>query len=146
MMVIFWHKYGILLTEYLSHGSMINASYYTSIVDRLCCVIVEKRRGKVGDEVSLLHVNAPVHKCNIFQTVIRKADFVELNHHVYFPDITPFDYYLLSNLKKFLRDKNFSRDDETIDTVEDYLNKLDLEYFCKGIESLHDCWQRVIAA
>ena len=29
----------------------------------------------------------------------------------------PSDYYLSSKLKKFLRGKNFSRDNETIDTV-----------------------------
>ena len=85
----------------------------------LHCAILEKRDGKV---VLLLHGNVFVHKCNI---AIRKTGFVELNPPVYSPDIAPSDSYLLSNSKKFVRDKNFSRDDETIDTVEDYLNKLD---------------------
>ena len=62
---------------------------------------------------------------NIVQAVIRKAGFAELNHPTYSADIAASDYYLCSNLKKFLRGKNFSRDDETIDTVEDYLNNLD---------------------
>ena len=51
--------------------------------------------------------------------------FVELNYRAYSPDIAPSDYYLFSNLKTFLRDRNFSHDDEIIDTVEDYLNNLD---------------------
>ena len=145
-MVIFWDNYGILLTEYLSRGTRIGGSYYAPIIERLHCVIVEKHHGKVSDEVLLLHDNTPVHKCNIVQAAIRKAGFVELNHPVYSPGIGSSDYYLFSKLKKFLRGKNFSRDDETIDTVKDYLNKLDWQFFCKGIDSLHDRWQRVVAS
>ena len=70
----------------------------------------------------LLHGDVSIHKCNI---AIRKGGFIDLNHPVYSSDITLSDSYLFSNLKKFLYDKNFSPDDETIDTVEDYLNKLD---------------------
>ena len=124
-MVIFWDKWGILLTEYLPDGTTISGPYYASIIKRLHCTIVEKRRGKVSDGVLLLHDNASVHKCNIVQVANRKAGFVELNNSVYSPDIAPSDYYLLSSLKKFLRGKNFSCDDETIDTIETYLNQLD---------------------
>ena len=125
MMVIFWDKYGILLTEYLPGGTMISGSYYASILEQLHCAILEKRRGKVSRGVLLLHDNAPVHRCNIVQAAVRKAGFVELNHPAYSPDTALSDYYVFSNLKEFLRGKNFSCDDETIDIVEDCLDKLD---------------------
>ena len=83
---------------------------------------MEKRDGKV---VLLVDGNDLVDKCNIVQATIRKAGFIELNHTAYSPDIVPSSYYPFSNLKKFLGGKNFSRDDETIDTVEDCLDKLD---------------------
>ena len=67
----------------------------------------------------------PFHKCNIVQGIIRKIDFVELNDPVYSPDIAPYDYYLFSNLNKFLRGKKFSHNDETIDTADNYLNNFD---------------------
>ena len=85
-----------------------------------------------GHRVLLLHDNAPVHKCNVVHAAIGKAGFVELNTPVYSPDIAPSDYYLFSNLNKFLRGKDFSRDDERIDTVEDYLNNLDSEFFVRN--------------
>ena len=124
-MVIFWDKWGILLTEYLPDGTTISGPYYASIIKRLHCTIVEKRRDKVSDGVLLLHDSASVHKCNIVQVANRKAGFVGLNNSVYSPDIALSDYYLLSSLKKFLRGKNFSCDDETIDTIKTYLNQLD---------------------
>ena len=119
-MVISWDKYGILLSEYLPGGPTISGLYYASNIERLCCTILEKRSGKVSDGVLLLHDNDSVDKCNIVQATIRKTDFVELNDLAYAPDIAPSDYYLFSNLKEFL-----CGDDETIDTVEDYLNNLE---------------------
>ena len=77
---------------------------------------------------------------------IRQVDFTELNHCTYSPDIAPSDYHLFSNLKKFLRLKNFSSDDEGVTTVEDYLTNLNPEFFDSGIRSLHDRWQRVVAS
>ena len=49
---------------------------------------MEKRRDKVSDGVLLLDDNAPVDKCNIVQTAIRKVGFIELNNPVYSPDMT----------------------------------------------------------
>ena len=68
---------------------------------------------------------APFTSVNIISAAIQKAGFVELNPCAYSPDLAPSDYYLFLNLKTFLHWKNFSCDDETIDTVEDYLNNLD---------------------
>ena len=124
-MVIFWDKYGIMVIEYLPRGTTISDPYYASFIERLRCAIVEKRRDKISDGVLLLYENPPVHKCNIVQTTIGKAGFVELNHPAYPPDIALSAYYLFSNLKKFVCGNKFSRDDETIDAVENYLNELD---------------------
>ena len=121
MMIIFWNKDGVLLTECLPRGSTINGLCYASIIGRLRSVIVEKGCGKVSHRVLLLHDNAPIDKCDIVQAAIRQAGFTELNHPTYFPDIALTNYHLFSNLKKFLRLKNFSSDDEAVTTVEDYL-------------------------
>ena len=94
----------------------------------------------------LLRNNTPIHKCNIIQAAIRQAGFIKLNHLIYSPDIARSDYHLFSKLKKFVRLKNFSSDDEVVTTVEDYLTDLNSELFCKGIQSLHDRWQRVVAS
>ena len=82
----------------------------------------------------------------IVPAAIRQVDFIELNHLAYSLDFAPTNYHLLSNLKKFLRLKNFSYDDEAVTAVEDYLTDLNSEIFCKSIQSLHDRWQRVVAS
>jgi histone-lysine N-methyltransferase SETMAR len=146
MMIVFWDKDGVLLTDYLPRGITINGPYYASMIERLRSAILEKRRGKVSRGVLLLHDNASVHKSKVVQAVIRQSAFIELNHPAYSPDIAPSDYHLFSNLKKFLRGKNFNSDDEAITVVEDYLTDLHSDFFCKGIQSLRDRWQRVVAS
>ena len=145
-MIIFWDKDGVLLTEYLPRGTTINGPYYASIMERLHSVIVEKGRGKVSHGVLLLHDKAPIHKCKIVQAAIRQAGFIDLNHQAYSSDITPSDYHLFSSLKKFVRGKNFSSDDEAVTTVEEYLTNFNSEFFCKGMQSSHDRWQRSVAS
>ena len=129
MMIIFWDKDGVLLTEYLPRGTTINDPCYTSIIERLRSVIVKKGRSKVSRGVLLLHDNAPIDKYKIVHATIRQAGFIELNHLVYSPNITPSNYHLFSNLKKFLRLKNFSSDDEAAINVENYLTDLNSAFF-----------------
>ena len=126
MMIIFWYKGGVLLTEYLPRGTTINGLCYTSIIERLHSVIVEKGSAKVSRGMLLLHDNAPIHKCDIVQAAIRQAGFIELNHPAYSPDIAPSDYPLFPNLK-FLRLKNFSSVGEAVTIAEDYLTDLNSE-------------------
>ena len=83
----------------------------------------------------LFHDNVPIDKCNIVQAAIRQVGFIELNQQAYSLDIAPTNYYPLSNLKKFLRDKKLSSDDEAVTIVEDYLTDLNSEFFfCKGLQ------------
>ena len=92
MMMIFWDRDGVLLTEYLPRGTTVNDPCYASIIERLRSVIVEKGRGKVSREVLLLHRNVPIH---MFTPAIRQVGFIELNHLAYSPDIAPTDYHSL---------------------------------------------------
>ena len=117
MMMISWDKDGVLLTKYLPRETTTNGLYYASIIERLRSVIVEKGCGKFNRGVLLLHKNAPIDKGNIVQVAIRQTGFIELNHPAYSPDIAPTNYYPLSNLKKFLRLKNFSANDEAVTTI-----------------------------
>ena len=71
MMISFWDKDGVLLTEYLPRGATINDPYYAATIERLHSVILEKGSSKVSRGVLLLHDTAPIHKCNIVQAAVR---------------------------------------------------------------------------
>ena len=77
----------------------------------------------------LFQGNAPVHKSNITQAAIQYTDLTELNHPAYSSDIAPRDYHPFSNLKDFLRSRNFDTDDEAIMIMNHYLENHDSDYF-----------------
>ena len=107
MMIVFWDKADVLLTEYLPRETTIKGPHYTSIIERLHSVIVERGRGKVSHGVLLLHGSAFIDKCKIVQAAIRQAGFIELNHLVYSPDIALTNYHPLSNLKEICSFEEF---------------------------------------
>ena len=109
MPVISWNEDGVLLTDYLTGGNPMDGSYYASFIEplNLHATILAKRHRKNNHEVLILHDNASVHRSNVVQAAIRKANFGEVNHPACSPNLAPSDYYLLRNLKAFLRGKNF---------------------------------------
>ena len=84
------------------------------LMKQLRTAIKEKRRGKLGQGVLLLHDNAPVHKSRIAQAAIRECKFEQLNHPPYSPDLAPSDYYLFRNLKSHLRGTRFPDNDDDL--------------------------------
>ena len=110
-MTIFWYCESILLFDFLPRGTTINDPYYASILHQLHSPIREKQREKLMRGMLLLHDNASVHKSNIIQTAVQYIAFTELDHPAHSSDIAPSDYYLLLNVKNFLRSRNFQSDE-----------------------------------
>lgn len=136
MATVFWDSKGILLIEYTKKGETINATSYATTLRNLREAIKEKRRGKLTSGVLLLHDNAPVHTARIAKAAVQECGFVEINHPPYSPDLAPSDYYLFPNLKKELRGKHFSDDDELKAAINAHFEEKSEEYFFQGLEKL----------
>ena len=70
----------------------------------------------------LLHDNAPVHMSAKSQAAIRQCGFQQLNHP---PDLAPSDYFLFRVMKKFLRGKRISSDEEVKEAVTTWFEEQD---------------------
>jgi len=95
---IFWDQDGILLSDYLTKGKIINAEYYSSLLGQLKGILKKKRRGKVTKGVLFLHDNAPAHRTFASQKKLSYLGFQCLDHPPYSPDLVPSDYHLFSGL------------------------------------------------
>jgi histone-lysine N-methyltransferase SETMAR len=144
MMSIFWDKDGILLTDYLPRGHTVNGAYYAGLIQKLRVAVKEKRRGKLTRGILLLHDNAPPHKSNVAQAAIHDAKFTELNHPAYSPDVAPSDYFLFANLKRHLRGKQYSTNEQLIASVEQFFCDKDVSFFYDALKTLRSRWQRVL--
>lgn len=135
---VFWDKDGIILIDYLEQGRTITGAYYTELLTKLRKKIVEKRRGKLARGVLFLQDNAPAHKSLIALQKIDEIGFELVDHPPYSPDLAPSDYYLFPKLKKHLKGKRFSTNDEAICAVEEWFADQDKDFFLNGLELLYE--------
>jgi len=144
MASVFWDEEGILLIDYLDHGSTITGTYYANLIGRLVEAIKEKRRGKMRRGVLFLHDNAPSHKSHVATAAIGKAKFELLKHPPYSPDLAPSDYYLFPKLKEYLRGKKFEGDDDVIQAASDWFEGQDKDFYATGIRKLEKRWRKCV--
>jgi len=67
---------------------------------------------------------------------IRDLGFELLEHPSYSPDLAPSDYHLFPQLKKSLKGRKFSSNEEGIKAVEVWFAQQEETFFLKGLETL----------
>jgi len=60
------------------------------------------------------------------------------------PDLAPLDYFLFRVMKKFLRGKLFSSDEEVKEAVMTCFEEQSKDFFSRGIKSLQQKWAKCI--
>jgi transposase len=110
-------------------GQTINAEFYSSLLVQLKDILKEKRRDKVQEGVLFLHDNAPFHQAIANQKKLAYLGFQFLDHPHYSPDLAPSDYHLFSGLKKQLKSRHFSSEEEIIAAAETCLYRQTSEFF-----------------
>ena len=132
---IFWDQDGIFLIDYLPKGQTINAEYYLSLQVQLKDNLKEKRRGKVTKGVLFLHDNTPVLRALATQKKLAYLSFQCLHHPPYSPNLAPSAYHLFPGLKKQLKGRHFSSDEEVIAATETWLDG-QISIFLSGLQKL----------
>lgn len=144
MASVFWDSKGILLIDYLQTGKTITGEYYSCLLDQLNSNICERRPSLAKKKIIFLQDNAPAHKSVIAMAKLKDLHFELLEHPPYSPDLAPSDFHLFPNLKRFLRGKRFSSNEEAIATVNNYFDGLPENHFRDGINKLADRWNKCI--
>ena len=117
MATVFWDWEGIILIYYKEKWRNITGEYHLSILNQLKEAIKEKCRGKLAKGVLLLQDNAPVHKSTVGMVALHTHGFESLVHLPYSPDLAPSDFHLFPNLKKELRGRKFSDNNEVKEAI-----------------------------
>ena len=144
MATIFWDVEGILLIDYLPKKTTITGNYYVEVLRRLLQAIKDKRRGKLSRKILLLHDNAPAHSAKVTQAALKECKFQQLRHPAYSPDLASSDFYLFRLLKKALRERRFSCDEEVQGAAEDWLEGQSKDFYLQGLQSLPLKWAKCI--
>jgi len=132
------------MIDYLERGKTIIGVYYAELIRKLRSAIKEIRRGKFSHRVLLHQDNAPAHTSAVTMAAIRECGFELLSQPPYSPDRAPSDYRVFRSLKDSLRGQRFGCDDEVIDTINDWFELQDKQFFVDGVNSLAHRWESAL--
>lgn len=144
MATVFWDTQGIIFIDYLGKGKTITGEYYTSLLERLNEEIKTKRPRLKHKKILFHQDNAPVHNSLISMAKIHELRYELLPHPPYSPDLAPCDYFLFSNLKRWLQGKRFHSNDEVIAETDAYFAAFEKSYYSDGIKKIENRWERCI--
>lgn len=142
MATVFWDHQGVLLVDFLTHGSTVNAPRYCTTLGRLRDAIRRKRPGLLTTGVLLLHDNARPHTATATRDLLQRFRWQVLDHPPYSPDLAPSDFHLFGPLKKHLGGLHFRTDAEVQQAVLTWLHNLDADFFHAGFDGLVYRWNK----
>jgi len=136
MATVFWDRKGVLLVDFMAHGTTINADRYCETLKKLRRAIQNRRRGMLTKGVCLLHDNARPHVARQTVALLDQFGWDIITHPPYSPDLAPCDYHLFPKLKEHLAGRRFSDDDEVKVAVQRFLNDMAASWYDMGIQKL----------
>ncbi|GFV09790.1 mariner Mos1 transposase [Trichonephila clavipes] len=130
-----WRRFlAIIFIDYLEKGKTVNCEYCTNLLQQLSEEIKQKQAHLAKKKVLFHQDNAPALKPVIAIAKINELKFELLPDAPYSPDLAPSDYFLFSNMKKWLSGQRSSNDEEVISAVNGYFEEQDSSYYKKGTE------------
>ena len=112
MLTFVFEQDGPLLIDFLQRGTTVNVQLYSQTLTTLRQAIKSKRPGKLTRVVLLLHDNARPHTANTITALLQKYKWEVVNLPPYSPDLSPCDYAIFGPLKKAVRGKRFTSDND----------------------------------
>ncbi|GFV30931.1 mariner Mos1 transposase [Trichonephila clavipes] len=101
MLIVFSDAVGIVHHEYAPQGQTVDKEFYLDVMRRLREAVRRKR--PVLSRWMLHHDGAPAHTANIVQQFLTKHGTIQVAHPPYSPDMSPPDFFPLSQDQEHLK-------------------------------------------
>ena len=136
MYAIFFDPKGIRAVVALESGKTVSSEWYTTSCLPELIQNVHKMRPEDGTRGLLLHHdNASSHKALKTRKFIEETGFEELSHPPYSPDLAPCDFWLFPRIKKKLKGRVFSSNDEVRSALSEALEDIRENEFAEAFDS-----------
>ena len=147
MLCIWWDQLGVIYYELLKPSETVTGDLYRRQLMRLSRALKEKQPqySTRHDKVILQHDNARPHVEGPVKRYLETLKWEVLPHPPYSPDLAPSDYHLFRSMAHSLADQKFQSYEEIKNWIDTWITSKDEEFFCRGIRSLHESWEKVVA-
>ena len=137
MILAFFDNQGMIYTNYLEMGKIVNADYIIDALGRFLKVFKARRPEKAAGDWILHWDNAPVHTAARTRAFMEEKKIQTLGHPPYSPDLAPADFYLFPTVKAALAGDSIQGN--SIKTAwERVVGGLPKEAFFKAYQKWHD--------
>jgi len=103
----------MILQHWVLHGQTVNGDYYANVLKtHLLGAMRKKRPDLFKKQWFLLQDNARPHIAAVALAALTEIGGTALKYSPYSPDLAPCDFWAFPTLKRQLRGKRFSSDDE----------------------------------
>ena len=121
------------MLDFLEGQKTITASYYEKVLRKLKTTLAKKRPGKLHHQILFHHDNAPAHTVKTVTTILQEFHWEILSHPPYSPNLAPCDFLLFPKLKKHLKTRFQSINEEAKYEVVTWLTRQAPEFYQEGI-------------
>ncbi|CAF1506977.1 unnamed protein product [Adineta ricciae] len=131
MICVWWDFEGILYSELVPNGCIINAELYCEQCDRVYDALVEKYPSLVRQKCALFQQdNAKPHTAKKTSNKFEESDGLKvLPHPAHSPDVAPPDYGLLRSTQHFMKGRRFESFDEVEETCQEFFDSKPKEWY-----------------
>lgn len=90
--------------------------------------------------------NARPHTSHKTIAKLNELEYEVLQHPPYSPDLSPTDFHFFKHLELFLRGKHYENEDSLKNSISEFINSKDQNFFKTGIYALKSRWEKCIEA
>jgi histone-lysine N-methyltransferase SETMAR len=140
MLCVFWSARGVEYWELLEQGQTVNSELYCRQLNQLNQRLNRRHRA----QVVFLDDNAQPHRSHMTNAKITELGWDRVDHPPYSPDLAPSDFHLFRSLQHYLKGKRFENINEMQESLEEFFDSKDAEFYRRGIMKLPEKWEEVI--
>uniref|UniRef100_A0A914CKY9 Mos1 transposase HTH domain-containing protein n=1 Tax=Acrobeloides nanus TaxID=290746 RepID=A0A914CKY9_9BILA len=119
---------------------------HTEIASIYCGQLGNTRRALRNRRIPVVFLddNAKPHRSSQNLQKLEDMGWEYLEHPPYTPGLSPSDFYLFRSLEHWLRGKKFRTIEEMRESLTEFFDSKDREWYRRGIHKLEEQWQKVI--
>ena len=139
MLITFFDSEGLIHEKFVPEGSTVNGKYYSGVMQYLLATIRRVQpQYKAQGSWSLLHDNAPAHKCIAMRNFRASKSVQVFDHPAYSPDLSSCDYFLFPKLKMQLKRLRFDIISEIQKVSTEALTTITKKEYKRCFQKLYD--------